>query len=447
MKRTASLLAIAGMTLLASCSSDSSLPNPTGKGTIRAINAIKHSPGVDFRIEERLLENIPYKSISAGARYDDLDYTFNFDVRFAGESDDTRIASQFIDVSADQDYTLLLSGTLANAVVTLWEMPERTFADGATVFQVRFAHAANTLGAVDYYFSTDGAIPASGEQVASLSFGEISSAMDFESGDYVFTMTSAGNPADILYQSDSVTVAAQANTIIAPFDGDANDVSPVVVRSLGAQGGEAAFPDSSFPATVEFLHVAVGLGTSDIYDDESLTSLVTSNNDYGDLSSEIPIAAGTTTFRYTPAGDTSMVSLEGDLTAIAGRRYRFVASGDDSEFTTGFFLPERSAIDSAVRVNLAQASNNFEFLDIYAVPAGETIEDEAPVISRLGSSTFGAFITLSAGARDFYVTEFGESAILAGPLQRDAQLGDVVDLVIFDTTDPAVLQIRDYSVP
>ena len=44
------VLVFALLAVVAACTSDSNLPNPTGKGTIRALNAIIGSPDIAFRI-------------------------------------------------------------------------------------------------------------------------------------------------------------------------------------------------------------------------------------------------------------------------------------------------------------------------------------------------------------------------------------------------------------
>ena len=56
----------------AGCAKDSDLPNPTGEGTIRAINAIPASPAISFLIEERLVAPVTYKSATASTHWDDL---------------------------------------------------------------------------------------------------------------------------------------------------------------------------------------------------------------------------------------------------------------------------------------------------------------------------------------------------------------------------------------
>ena len=61
------------------CTGDSALPEPTGKGTVRAINAAKGSPSINFLIDERPLESVVYKTASQGRQWDDFEYNFNFE--------------------------------------------------------------------------------------------------------------------------------------------------------------------------------------------------------------------------------------------------------------------------------------------------------------------------------------------------------------------------------
>ncbi|MDH3546914.1 MAG: DUF4397 domain-containing protein, partial [Gammaproteobacteria bacterium] len=164
------------------CTSDSSFPTVSGKGTLRAVNAIPGSPEVAFLIEERVVGGAEYKSSTTGTRYDNLNYTFNFEARFAGESTRRRIGSRNLDVVADKDYTFVLSGSLAAPTITLWEGDERTWEGSETVFEARLAHSAASLGDVDVYFAAPGTAPLIGEQLGTLSFGEILPAAEFAEG-------------------------------------------------------------------------------------------------------------------------------------------------------------------------------------------------------------------------------------------------------------------------
>jgi hypothetical protein len=48
---------------------------------------------------------------------------------------------------------------------------------------------------------------------------------------------------------------------------------------------------------------------------------------------------------------------------------------------------------------------------------------------------------LAAGSFDLYLTVTGEKTIVAGPVQVDLVLGDVVTAIVYDTVDTATADI------
>jgi len=441
MKRILVVLACAATLLISGCGSDSSLPEATGKANLRAINAIPASPAISFLIEERNIGIMAYKGGTLPARFDDLTYTFNFDTLFAGETSFRRIASQFLDVKAGKNYTFLISGSLATPTITIWQSDERTFDEADTVFAANFAHASASLGALDYYFADAAVVPALGNQAATLSFGETSEAADHAEGDYVLTITTAGNPNDIVFASDATTYNARDTFLLTSFDGDLGDTAPVFVRAFSAAGGAAAIPDVSFPPTIQFLNASMDLGSSDIYDDEMLTSLRVANHDFLGVSSELDVAVGALNFYYTPAGDTSVVSLESTFTAFGGLRYRTVATGLAGSLAAVTSIPDISPVETYAKILPFQASNNFPFLDLYLVAPDVIIDDVLPIRRALASGVVFESGPLPAGTYDLYVTETNEKVVLAGPYRITVANGDVVDLLIVDTVDPVLLDV------
>jgi hypothetical protein len=439
MNRISGLLAAAAVLMLAACDTESTLPEATGKAGIRAINAMPRSPEFLFLIEERSLGSVAYKSVSSPARYDDLEYTFNVDMRFAGETSLRRVASQFLDMQADRDYTLLVSGAVESPTITIWEDDERTFDEGSIVFEARFAHTAASLGEIDYYFSAPDVVPVLGQQVATLSFGEIAAPIDYAEGDYELTITPAGDPDTVLFVSTVTTLLAGNTLFITPFDGIASDVAPVVVRAIAAGGGAITLPDARFPSTVEFVNASVDLGTSDIYNDEALTSQIVADHAYRDVTEEISIVDDANLFFYTPSGDTGAVTLEASLSAFGGTRFRIVATGVAGALQTLNLVPDRAGVDTQVKLSALHTSNNFAFLDVYAVDPGESIDDAIAVASLVPLEPANAALT--AGSYDLYVTEFQDKSVLAGPYRVDVSVGDVIDMIILDTVDPAVLDV------
>ncbi len=96
----ASIVSAFALAILSGCA-ETSLPEASGKGSISAVNAIPGSPILTFLIEERTLGVAGYKGSVARQSFDDLSYNFNFDFRFVGDTETTRIATQFTDMVAE----------------------------------------------------------------------------------------------------------------------------------------------------------------------------------------------------------------------------------------------------------------------------------------------------------------------------------------------------------
>jgi hypothetical protein len=429
------VLVFALLAAVAACTGESRFPTPTGKGTIRAINGVVGSPGIDFRIEERFLGNINYQSGTNGVRFDDFDYFFNFDISLLGETSPTRIASVPLKVDADRDYTFVLSGDLMNPTVTIWEGDERVFDDTDTVFEIRFSHAAATMGDVDVYFAADGTVPAIGEERGSLSVGEILPAMDIEAGDYVLTVTRAGDPLDVLYQSGIATYLQQSALIVSLFDGDEQNTAEFVARGFNALGN-LSLPDITALPTIRFIQASFDLANSDVYDDEMLTNLVLSDHAFRDFTGDIQLPIGTTTYTYTTVGDTSAVLFESGIATTAGNHFNFLVIGEPGARFAQTFIPDRRSISTFAKLQPYHAALQNDRLDFYVVDAGVPIDDVLPRV-RLTYSLSSATLALDAGSYDIYATVAGDKTIVAGPAQIDVVLGDVVELVIVDTVDPA----------
>ena len=432
---------------LAACTSESGFPSPSGKGTVRAFNAIKGSPSISFKIEERTIESLLYKGASTGSRWDDFQYTFNFDTLIFGETSLRRIASVPQKVDATRDYTFVLTGALTSPSVTVWESDERTFDSTDTVFEARFANLSPVLGDVDIYFAAEGTAPVLGEEIGSLGVGDVLAPMDIEAGDYVLTITAADDPADVLYQSGTVAYASQSSTFIVAFEGDESDPAPTVVRRVSTTGGVSALPDVRFPSTMRFIHASIDLPASDIYDDDMQTNLILSDHAFGDVSAPVEIGAGVKEFTYTAVGNNTATQFEGTVLANAGTKYHFAVHGEDMAQTASAYVPTLRSVSTVAQLQAHHLAVAHESLDLYIVDAGMPLDDESAQAQVLIYPLSSSVISLAAGSYDVYATVRGEATLIDGPLQIDVALGDVVEIIIFDTVDPATAEMRVTPAP
>ena len=441
MTRT-TLLAIIAATAVAGCGGDSTLPEATGDGTIRMINAIPTSPEIGFLIEERALDSVAYKNNSSPQSWDDLTYTFNFDISRPGLGETQRIASQLIDVMRDVEYTFVLRGSVDAATVDVWEIPQRSFTGTETIFEMRIGHAAATLGTVDVYIGLESAAPDLGDQVATLAPGEVSAPTDVEEDAYVITITASGNPADVLYQSEPTRIVASQSVVITVFEGDANDTAPVLLGIFNERGLASALTDARFPPTARFVHATMNLGTSDIFDDAALQNRIVADLAFGDITGDIDMAVGDLTITATAPGNIGAIQLEDTLTTSAGSRVNYYLTVLADELTGSQARVDRRSIETLARLTFFHSSINHDLVDLYVVDAGTSIDDQLPrqiAISRLLQTPP---IGIDAGSYDIYITTSGEKTVLDGPISLEASLGDVFEAVLLDRVDPSLAEFK-----
>lgn len=434
---------------ITACGGDSSLPVATGKGSVRAINAIPTSPEFGFLIEERLLDGIRYKTNSSPRDWDDLHYIFNFEVLLAGDFTTTRVASEALDVVADVEYTFLIAGSLATPTITVWEIAEREFSGTETIFEMRIGHAADAMGPVDVYVALEGIAPVLGEQVATLAPGEVSAATDLEQDNYVVTMTAVDDPATVIYQSVPGFIVSNQSVLITVFEGDANDTAPFTLRIFNHLGSSAAIPDERFPPTARFVHATMDLATSDIYDDALLQNQIASDFAFGDVTADIDVGVGESTLTFTAAGNPGAILLESALTAFDGTRvnYYMTVTLADNSLLGAPLIVDRRSIETIARLTFFHSAINNQLVDLYVVGADELIDEALPrqIFLAYGSQT-GA-IALTEGSFDVYITTSGEKTILDGPFRIDVSLGDVFQGVLIDRVDPTLAEFRIFPPP
>ena len=450
MKRILLILACTGTLFLAACTGESKLPNPTGEGAIRAINAIPGSPNVAFKIEERTLNEIGYKDSSTPTLYDDFEYNFNFDVDIPGEDDPRRIASVTQKIDANREYVFALTGSLGSPTVTTWSNDLRDWVESDTVFEARFAHLSVSLGNIDVYFDDPANPPSASNLVATLSPGQIMDIADFEEGSYAITITVAGDPNRVpVYSSSDLNFAAQTSHVISIFDGNENDLSPYVLSTTTSTGQTSRLADPSFGTTIRIIHGARTLQSVDVYDDETLTSLVTSDLAFGNASADLLTSSAEKTFYFTPAGSVATTLFSEVLGAAPpGAPSELYLIGTTDLWEGINLAQDRSSVSTIAKLTIYHAAFENQTFDIYVKDRGEALVDDdiASLFGVLFSSP-SATLQLAAGSFDIYLTETGTKTVLAGPYPLDTALGDVVFLLAVDAVDPTQVELRDISLP
>ena len=445
MKRILTLCACFSALVLGACTSDSQLPDPTGKGSIRAVNAIPGAPAVRFLIEERVLSGPRYTQSSASENFDDFEYNFNFEVQLPGETGPTRVATEPYKIERDRDHTFVVTGDIMNPDVTVWTAAAREWDENATALEIRFAHLVESrnAGSVDVYYDEAVSPPVVSNKVATLAYGEVSDTQDFDQGDYILTITADGDFNDVLFTSADAALAARSSYLVMAFDGTANDVSPIVVTGINSAGFEGRLSPADALPTVRFVHAAYTLPTADIYDDDMLTNRIIDGLAHGNATADLEVSGDLETYYWTPADSTASVLFEHEFTAQISARVNLYAVGLTDEWNIFAHAADRESISLYAKLNVFNSSLDNSLIDVYVLPSGETIDEgDFPIQRAVPAPAPAPIVALEAGSYDLFITETGARTALAPALPIDLANGDVVDVLVLDTADPNVPEVK-----
>lgn len=416
----------------------------TGKGIIHGINGVVDAADAIFLIEEFSLGQIPYKSATAPAEYDNLSYTFNFDLPIPLE-DDRRIARLSVDVVEDTDYTFVLAGPSTSAAeIVLWERPVREWAGTETVVEVGFGHVNNTLGAVDVYFAPPGTPPAAGNAVGALDFGEHIVDSEFAAGDYELILTARDDPSTIVYSSTTVSLGAADSYTFAVFDADPSITATVSVRLISLGGTTFEISDSRFPPTAQFVHAGFGSGNIDIVVDGDFANPLVTNLAFGAVSGDVDVPIGSSTFAYVPTGNT-MPLVEAQASFAGGSRSMIVVQGEAGSLSTLQLPSVRRGLSTVSRLQFTNASFNATSVDYYSTDPGVSVDDALPSLVDVSFGLSTGILSQFPKDAEITVTANGDKTPLAGPVAVSFATGEVTEIVLLDTADPNASELLIFS--
>jgi hypothetical protein len=441
-RRFIALLATLAVVTAVSGCSESAREVATGKSSIRGINAIVTAPEVSFQIEERNLGNVAFKNNSGFSSYDDLSYNFSFDLFLPGVIFATRLTTQFIDVVADIEYTVVLTGTIANPTSFFWEDPIREWAGTETVFEIVLAHLAPSMGELDFYLAPPGTVPVLGQAVGSLTNGARLPILEIEEDVYELILTPKDDPATIIYQSATFGSTAQSRITIAVFDADPSVTGNVGVSFIPEAGGSSRLADVNFPPQTRTFHAAFGTENFDGYFNSDFANIIYADIGFKELSPYADVPTAVTLVTLTPVGNSGAIIHESEATFSAASKTNIVLAGVPGSPVFMFLLNDSRPLETFPTMRIANASLSTDFLDVYLLPPGTSIDDTIiPQIRGLPSLTTTGFNAASTGMLEVTITSIGEKTPIAAPVILDLVNGDTVDTIIVDTVDPGIVEL------
>jgi hypothetical protein len=437
------------------CSSDSStFEEATGKGSISALHAISDLGPVSFLIEETTLAIIDYKQVSGITEYDNLTYNFNFDILLPEETEYTRLAAREVSVVADTGYTFILTGSLANPEIILWEQFDRDWqavlddasdnGTDVTILDVAFGHLANEVGDLDIYISTPGTVPVPGNQIATVAFGGFQESIETESGEYQLIVTNAGDPDNYLFASEPFTLASALSISFVVLAPDESGSASLVVRALGSGTG-TELVDINATASMRVVHAADNTGALDVVVGDQFSTPFVSDIEFGVRSAENNIESGNLNLNITPAGNSGSFLAEESITILNGARYSLYLTGLPGQLV-GFLLRDSARrVSTHALLRVYQGAARLNTLDFYLIPTGSDIALLSPSISSIVYTGATGYQLVTPDIYDLVFTLPGSKTIVAGPLRQDLSALGIYDAVTTDTSQTDIADLLFYE--
>ncbi|NIV18844.1 MAG: hypothetical protein GWN47_10710 [Woeseiaceae bacterium] len=458
MRRPLTILLCAAVIGLTGCQGETALSQATGKGVVRGINAISTSPEIALLIEERLVTSVTFGTVSPGVQYDDLSYVFNFEVAIPRLVPDDpndpnsptswvlqteRVASLPQAIVKDVEYTFVVSGALDAPAITVWERPRSEVSEGDANFEMQLGHASPATGAFDAYILDPATAPAVGNETGSLSFGEILPLTSLAAGDYVLTLTAVGDPGNVLYQSETLTIAGGNAMLFTIFDTDANINGPALVQMANLTAGVVTqLPDINSQGTVRFHHATINLGAADIYADDPLTTPVWPDHVFREITPDIDLPNGPLPITYTTAGNIGSILIDTDVGVSPGqRRYILLIEDSTGNGELVSYVPQLRSVETQARVAIANTAQSNAIIDVYILPSGEILDDAIPLLNGLLIGVSPVNIPLLQGDYDLYITADDNKVPLAGPIPISPNFGEVWQAIVYDNALPDTVDV------
>ena len=282
-----------------------------------------------------------------------------------------------------------------------------------------------------------------GEELATLNYGEVSPPMDLTAEDLVLTFTVAGDPTQIVFQSDTTSIVSSQSIYAMIIPAIENLTAPYLGRLINLGGGDADLVDPRFPPTIRLIQTAMTLGNADVYDDAMLMNQILSDFAFGEVTGDLTSTTDQVDYTFTDVGNIGAILLEFGFTAFAGRHHNLYVVETPTGLAPIGQVAERTTVSTLARARIFPAANNHQTLDMFLLNAGDPLDGDTPVFTRLVYSLVSPTLNLAAGSYDIYLTaEDDRTVIVEGPVQMDIGLGEFQEYVIFDEVDPATAELR-----
>jgi hypothetical protein len=406
---------------------------------------------VSFLIEETLLSTLDYKDVSGISQYDDIEYTFRYEIVLPGDDDASELGSTTLTVNSEQEYLFVLTGTLDAPELILWEQFGRDWAQElenaeenettVSVAEVSFGHLWNTSEIFDIYLETPGTSPLTTLPKATIEYSNRTSPVELEAGEYQIVITPPDDPSKIVFASDEINISAATSNLLIVMDDGGESTADFTVRWIGNSLGTELF-DRNLQSEITVVHAALGTEPIDALSGGTTPAVLATDLAYKSTSESSSVDAGELTLNVTPSGNPGVFLAENAFDVAEGSFNRIYLIGIPGMTQAVLTREDRRRLATHARVQTFQAAARFAFVDMYLVGTDIDISLINPTFTSLTYGTSTGLINFEPGDYNLVVTEPGTKNIIAGPVAVTLDVNDIRYVTILDSPTMTAADIQ-----
>lgn len=307
--------------------------------------------------------------------------------------------------------------------------------------QVRVVHAAPAAPMVDVYVSAPGTDISTEAPLGSFEFTGVLGPVTVPSGDYQLSVTLAGDPTTIVYQSEA-SLAAGLDVVVAAIPN--TGVGPAPIQLLVAALNPANFNDqvqigatlvdSATPTHLRVVHASPDAPAVDVVANDQFASPAVNALAYPDFTDYLSLSPGELNVKVVPAGSVAPVVIDADLTLVAGEAVTVLATNVLAEIGPLVLTDDLRRVTTEAKLRLVHGSPAAGSVDIYVVAPGADITDATPAFAEVLLNQDTGYVPLTPGDYDVIVTATGDKMPAIGPVTVSLAGGEIYTAVARDET-------------
>ncbi|MEN7343030.1 MAG: DUF4397 domain-containing protein, partial [Pseudomonadota bacterium] len=423
-------------------------PDEPPAAGLRVLHASPDAPAVNVLIDGAItVENADYKAGTGFLTVTPGTYSVQVDGLTPGAAT-TVIGPVDITLESATNYSVIAIGEVASIAPLIISNPQTAVNAGNVRLEV--VHAAPNAPSVSVFATAPGADLTAETPVGTFAFGESLGPIEVPGGDYQVRVTIADDPATVVYDAGTLTLAAGADLLLSAVENTGNGTSPISLVGLDGTGA-IEFLDVSTPASLRVIHNSPDAPPVDIVVNDGFAAPLVEDLAFPDFTGFVDVPAADYNVKVTPANDAGTVVIDADLTLDAGTEYSVYAIGPLATIGAQVLVDDRRSIATQAKVRIIHGSPSAGNVDIFVTEPGTDITTVAPAFTDVPFQAETGYVSLAAGSYDVTVTPTGMTTAAIGPATITIANGGVYTAVARDplpmATELGLILLDDFVAP